>query len=505
MIFTTRELSLGGELGLEKKLEMQPLTEAQMRQFVGNYLGEEQGGQLLRQLQNRLRELGQTPLLLAMLCSIFDSEQTLPTNLGEVFRQFTQFYERRLKGDVPDPYEHRDDWAKLLQCLAFAMMQGPDPQNQPTELSVAIPRLQAERVLTEFLQDRESYPAKTAERCLNDLLKYHLIQTNGDQIEFRHQLIQEYYAAEYLLRLLLELSDEELKRDYLNYLKWTEPLALMLALVDEEAQALRVVKLAIDLDRMLAARLAGSVNPKLSSKAIYLILKWRISTSLKINFLAKSQSQVAITKIIEFMKGPNVSARRRAALMLGRIGNESAIEALSKATNDQDSLVRRKAVLALEKIGGELAATELMQKLNHKDAVVRKSAATSLGKIGYERAIFELLKALEDQDPFVREESVTALGEIGGIQAVPGLLKALEDKNPVVRRRACRAFGKLDTDDKKITALLLAKCEDGNKSVRKAALAAVRRVAKSNGNPEILSTVEDDVSSTHHKTTVSDL
>ncbi|WP_428843079.1 NACHT domain-containing protein, partial [Sphaerothrix gracilis] len=81
MIFTTRELSLGGELGLEKKLEMQPLTEAQMRQFVGNYLGPERGEQLLGQLKDRLRELGQTPLLLAMLCSIFTSA-ALPNNLG---------------------------------------------------------------------------------------------------------------------------------------------------------------------------------------------------------------------------------------------------------------------------------------------------------------------------------------------------------------------------------------------------------------------------------------
>jgi hypothetical protein len=38
MIFTTRELSLGGDLGIEKKLEMQPLTEAQMKAFVRSYL-----------------------------------------------------------------------------------------------------------------------------------------------------------------------------------------------------------------------------------------------------------------------------------------------------------------------------------------------------------------------------------------------------------------------------------------------------------------------------------
>ena len=70
MIFTTRELSVGGDLGIAKRLEMQPLTEPQMQQFVIAYLPT-QGEKLLRQLSGRLREFGQTPLLLWMLCSLF--------------------------------------------------------------------------------------------------------------------------------------------------------------------------------------------------------------------------------------------------------------------------------------------------------------------------------------------------------------------------------------------------------------------------------------------------
>jgi hypothetical protein len=39
-----------------------------------------------------------------------------------------------------------------------------------------------------------------------------------------------------------------LKREYLNYLKWTPTLALMLELVEDEAQAVRVVRLALEVD-----------------------------------------------------------------------------------------------------------------------------------------------------------------------------------------------------------------------------------------------------------------
>ena len=51
MIFTTRDLGVGSDLGIAKKLEMQPLTEAQMQQFVRAYLPL-QSERMLRQLGN---------------------------------------------------------------------------------------------------------------------------------------------------------------------------------------------------------------------------------------------------------------------------------------------------------------------------------------------------------------------------------------------------------------------------------------------------------------------
>jgi predicted NACHT family NTPase len=88
MIFTTRDLSLGGDLGIEQKLEMQPLTEVQMQAFIRAYVPE-QAEAMLRQLRDRLREFGQTPLLLWMLCQLFRQTGKIPENLGLVFRLFT--------------------------------------------------------------------------------------------------------------------------------------------------------------------------------------------------------------------------------------------------------------------------------------------------------------------------------------------------------------------------------------------------------------------------------
>ncbi|NEO63002.1 MAG: NACHT domain-containing protein, partial [Moorea sp. SIO4G2] len=198
MIFTTRDLGVGGDLGIEKKLEMQPLSAAQMSEFVRKYLPQ-QGEQMLNQLGDRLREFGQTPLLLMMLCALFQDKGDIPSNLGLVFRSFTQFYSEKIKQDVNVSEESREFWPDLLQQLGFVMTTGDNPK----EITVAIPKTKAQEILTDYLRHNNfTDPDVRARTWLKDLLKHHLIQQSGDLIEFRHQLIQEYYTAEYLLKQL---------------------------------------------------------------------------------------------------------------------------------------------------------------------------------------------------------------------------------------------------------------------------------------------------------------
>ncbi|NEQ71586.1 MAG: NACHT domain-containing protein, partial [Symploca sp. SIO2D2] len=254
MVFTTRDLGVGRDLNITKKLEMQPLTEAQMRQFVCAYLPQ-QGEQMFKQLGSRLREFGETPLLLWMLCSVFASNSNrVPSNLGSVFRQFTEIYDKKIKQDILIDEEFRLWQGQLLQQLAWVMTQG----EAKTQLLVALPKQKAEAALTEFLQKEAALSKNKALLWLDNLLKHNLIQLGtGNQIGFCHQLLQEYYTAEQLLERLASLSDQQLKWDYLNYLKWTEPLALMMELLEDREQAMRVVKLALEVDWLLGARLAG--------------------------------------------------------------------------------------------------------------------------------------------------------------------------------------------------------------------------------------------------------
>jgi len=350
MIFTTRDLGLGGDLGIEKKLEMQPLTEAQMKDFIRAYVPD-QAEAMLRQLNDRLREFGQTPLLLWMLCEVFQQSphRQMPTNLAEVFRAFTTMYEDSsvrkhevalLKGDVR-PLSDRRLWKDALKALAALMMQG----ETPVDFRVAIHRTEAERELSKLFAN-EKFPIRD---IVDDLLKYHLLQNSTtDQLEFRHQLIQEYYVAEYLLRLLPELSDEQLTQGYLNLLKWTEPIALMLALVNEEAQVLRVVKLTMDgVDLMLGVRLAGKVKASLQPKTIGWIDARKIPSDLQVNCWVTSRSEAAIPGLL-WLVHQDSKARWKAAGALEKLGSAATITNLWQLHLRQPERHLKNAISAIQ-------------------------------------------------------------------------------------------------------------------------------------------------------------
>jgi HEAT repeat protein len=507
MIFTTRDLGVGGDLGIEKKLEMQPLTEEQMQQFVRAYLPE-QGEEMLQRLGGRLLEFGQTPLLLFMLCELFEQTGNVPPNLGLVFRDFAQSYERNIKDDIPVSGESRRWWQELLQHLAFEMMQG----ETRTELRVTIERREAEEIFTKFLKDKVDYSPTRAKEWLEDLLKHHLIQVaSNKQIEFRHQLLQEYYAAECLLQRFINISDDKLKRDYLNYLKWTEPLTLMLELVEKEAQAVRVVRLALDVDLQLGARLAGEVKPEFQEKTVGLVLGLEIPQRLKIELLGITGSEQARSPLLQAWNNGDYEDIHSVAEALYLVGydaamsqleewedkaslawqeeeayedyyedylcekvlselqnigsSDAAVDNLVKMLNDKTFYSRYKAVNVLGTKILNWAVSALLQALDHQDFRVRYHAALALGNIGSNAEVAALVKVVKDENCFVRSSAVEALGKIGDYTVVSTLTQALSDEKAFVRSRAAESLGKIG-NEKAISALIQALNNEGKFFVR---------------------------------------
>jgi HEAT repeat protein len=461
MIFTTRDLGVETSLGIQTKLELMPLTESQIHHFIEKRLPG-QAHVLLGQIRDRLRELAETPLLLQMLCDVFTEEGQIPQNRGELFRKeiARRYAEFKPACTLPIAENSRRFTPELLQYLAFVMVQGNPHTNpcKPTPPCLTYVKTEAEKVLESLLIGRVTAPAEAAKEWLEDLLEHNLLQLadNPDEIEFHHQLFQEYYAAEYLLQqlpaLIQKQPDEEysrLQREYLNYLKWTEPIALMLALVDNETQAVHVVKLALDVDYMLGARLAGEVKQDFQEQTVQLVDQLTVPAWFKMELLSQTQSTASISRLQNALNDANCDVRSRAAEALGNIGSNVAIPALVKALGyhdcvDQDCSVRYMAVYALDMLGSDMAIPGLMSVLGCPS--IGSSAAKALGRLGSDAAFLALVPALNHKNSYVRRHAAKALGNIGSDAATPALVQALNDAVFVVRSGAAEALGALGSD-----------------------------------------------------------
>ncbi len=182
---------------------MVPLTEPQMREFIQKRLPG-RADSLLSQLQGRLRELAETPLLLDMLCQVVEESPNgyIPQNRGELFKQFVSRYDdSKSFRSLPISPDSRRFAPELLQHLAFVMTQG-DPHTdplKPTPSWLTIPKTQAEAILAVHLSGDNKPNFETtakAKEFLEDLLEFHLLQiaSNPNKIEFHHPLFQEYYG-----------------------------------------------------------------------------------------------------------------------------------------------------------------------------------------------------------------------------------------------------------------------------------------------------------------------
>jgi HEAT repeat protein len=492
MIFTSRDVSLGGDLGIERKLEMQPLTEAQMQQFIRAYVPE-QAEQMLRQLSERLREFGQTPLLLWMLCEVFQQapDNQLPSNLGGVFQAFTKMYEGSsvrkhdvalLKGDVR-PLSDRRLWKKALMAIATIMMQG----KTSIDFRVAIHRDEAEQELQKLFAD-EQFPVRD---ILDDLLKYHLLQNrSADQIEFRHQLLQEYYAAEALLRQLPSLTDTQLKQDYLNYLKWTESLVLMLALVDNQVQAVGVVRQALEVDLVLGARLAGAVKPEFQEKTIQLVDDLESPDWLKVQLLGETRSEFSITGLCKAIKHSDDCVRGSSAIVLGELGSDKVISVLRIAVEDSNATVRWHATEALGKLRSEATIPALLIAIRDIDLFVFSSATNALVKLGSKEAIPGLRDVLEDIHSSKRSAIAHVLEALGSDEVISGLSMITENLNEEVSEYTIDALENLDLEQK-IHKLVNA-FENVNAKVRWCAVNTLVSLGSEEAIPRLLNALEHE-------------
>jgi HEAT repeat protein len=186
-----------------------------------------------------------------------------------------------------------------------------------------------------------------------------------------------------------------------------------------------------------------------------------------------------VPKLIQGLHHDNPYVRSWTAQALGKIGDETAIAPLLKATKDVVGDVRSKAIESLsrmKKLPQENFETMLLEALGDDNPIVRASAASALGRFSSDKVVEQLCRTLSDSWYEVRESAAFALGEIENPRSVESLINSLQDDYVWVQVNCINALGKIG--DARAIAPLINAAKDPNPEVSLRAIQALRQIRR---------------------------
>jgi NACHT domain len=302
IILTTREVD-AGNLGIRKKLEIQPLKSDKVKEFFNKNLPNHQDR--VKELCDRVSDFGQTPLMVWMLYSIFrqNPQSEISPTRGEAYRKFTTIYIERGQNSID-----LGDSISQLSKIAFEMTCSEGP----------IYESQARRLIG-------------TSQFLEQLLGKHLIEWNGlegsRKVEFCHPSLQEYFTAEYLSSQLTELIKNQPDQDYtkfqityLNHLKWTEAISLMLGFPEtSDNLTIGIVKQALQVDLNLSTKLVKASRSKYSSSITDFLDNLDVSGLVRYWLFGTAGIRIKIPQLMHLVNSKDLEISNTAATALMKI------------------------------------------------------------------------------------------------------------------------------------------------------------------------------------------
>lgn len=200
----------------------------------------------------------------------------------------------------------------------------------------------------------------------------------------------------------------------------------------------------------------------------------------------------------ELLADPNPAIRKRAALAVGRIGNEDSVSALAGLLQDANTDVRGMAVFALGEVEVASGAEPLLALLKNADqpVIVRARVIEALGKIAgvmprdQEARRLELGAAILEA---VKQDAASPTSD--RLSAILGLTAVLRARpanaGPTVAKFLSHANARVRSDAGNTLARL--RLNDGNEQLRKLLNSDVDAVVRANA-ARVLGATEDKAS-----------
>jgi HEAT repeat protein len=188
------------------------------------------------------------------------------------------------------------------------------------------------------------------------------------------------------------------------------------------------------LNQSMAAKALGKIGDANAVESFIAVYKDSFVSGSATETLVKI-GKPAVEPLIAALKDEDIFVRRRAAEILGKIGDTRAVEPLIVALKDEvdanplfreDIAFRQDVAEALGNMGDARAVEPLIPLLKDYHDVCDK-AVEALGKIGDKRAVEPLIALLAGYYPSTRSNAAEALGKIGDQKAIPTLITSLKD------------------------------------------------------------------------------
>ena len=463
-------------------LNLQPLQEYQSREFIKKRFidSKESTGELLNLRQEKLQALLETPLLLSMLCEIYLLIGSVPKNIGELFRRFTnsQYMKHKPSTTVVARSDDFFDFChEILQELAFSMTHaGGDGQS----LRLQISKVEAQAWLEmQFSVRGVINAASKAKQWLDDAIRLHLLQQADDEnVEFIHQLFQEYYAAEWLLRHFEDLTDDQIGAHYFNPIKWTESMSILVGLLNDEARVLNILELAASIDLKLATKLSGKVKLELQPVAFDYIKNYLqkeiVDESIFFSILKHNETESWASFIVGYLQS---GSQKKMHIVTWLDHSESLAVINCQCTRDYYRSI--------------LNTKSRSKHLDDRDKI--GEALSVLSKFGDVKAIISL--ALSDTATSLNvNRAANFLGDVRNEQHV-SLLADYMDKE-AAREQSCfwtiYALGKINNEEASNKLIEVLKSEKFESHDRGSAANALRESLNPRAMPAVLSALISD-------------
>jgi HEAT repeat protein len=171
-------------------------------------------------------------------------------------------------------------------------------------------------------------------------------------------------------------------------------------------------------------------------------------------------------------QNPDTKLRLKAFEALALIGDESTLDLFKRNLKDTDKAYRQAAAEGIGRVGNASLVEDVSRTfLNEKDMGAQIAQSFALYRLGRKEFLDKLLMGLAER--MYHQQATTYLVEMGA-PVVPDLVRNLNHENAVVREKLCAVLGLIG--DSSTIEQLKPLLRDSNQSVASEAALAIRRL-----------------------------